>query len=68
LRHAAASWSLAGGADLQQVREMLGHTSLRAVERYLHALPGTTNRTALEANHRCRQQNTGESSRGATPT
>ena len=55
LRHAAASWSLAGGADLQQVREMLGHTSLRAVERYLHSLPGTTNRTALEANHRTRQ-------------
>ena len=55
LRHAAASWSLAGGADLQQVREMLGHTSLRAVERYLHSLPGTTNRTALEANYRTRQ-------------
>ena len=60
LRHAAASWSLAGEADLQQVRAMLGHTSLRAVERYLHTLPGTTNRTALEANHRCRQQWTEE--------
>jgi integrase len=55
LRHAAASWPLVGGADLQQVREMLGHTSLRAVERYLHSLPGTTNRAALDANHRTRQ-------------
>jgi integrase len=40
LRHASASWALAGGATVQQVREHLGHTSLRAVERYLHNLPG----------------------------
>jgi hypothetical protein len=41
LRHASASWALAGGATVQQVREHLGHVSLRAVERYLHNLPGT---------------------------
>lgn len=41
LRHASASWALAGGATVQQVREHLGHLSLRAVERYLHNLPGT---------------------------
>ena len=40
LRHASASWALAGGATVQQVREHLGHVSLRAVERYLHNLPG----------------------------
>jgi hypothetical protein len=40
LRHASASWALAGGATVQQVREHLGHTSLRAVERYLHNPPG----------------------------
>src|SRR6202035_1301491 len=40
LRHASASWALAGGATVQQVREHLGHISLRAVERYLHNLPG----------------------------
>ena len=56
LRHTAASWSLHGGANLQQVRTMLGHKSLRAVERYLHEMPGTTNRNALEANHRARNQ------------
>jgi integrase len=39
LRHAHASWVLAGGADLQIVRERLGHAGLRATERYLHTLP-----------------------------
>jgi hypothetical protein len=41
LRHASASWALAAGATVQQVREHLGRTSLRAVERYLHNLPGS---------------------------
>lgn len=40
LRHAHASWLLAGGADLQVVKERLGHGSIRTTERYLHALPG----------------------------
>jgi integrase len=40
LRHASASWALAGGATVQQVRDHLGHVSLRAIERYLHNLPG----------------------------
>ena len=39
LRHAHASWLLAGGADLQTVRERLGHDSLRATEKYLHTVP-----------------------------
>lgn len=39
LRHAHASWLLAGGADLQVVKERLGQRSIRATERYLHALP-----------------------------
>jgi integrase len=40
LRHAHASWLLAGGADLQVVRERLGHGSITTTEQYLHALPG----------------------------
>lgn len=39
LRHAHASWLLAGGTDIQVVKERLGHGSLRATERYLHTLP-----------------------------
>lgn len=53
-RHTAAAWSLHGGANVQQVRTMLGHRSLGAVERYLHEMPGTTDRSALDANHRAR--------------
>ncbi|WP_285509814.1 tyrosine-type recombinase/integrase [Actinokineospora sp. NBRC 105648] len=48
LRHAHASWLLQGGADLQTVRERLGHASLRAAERYLHTIPNPTD-TALDA-------------------
>jgi site-specific recombinase XerD len=39
LRHAHASWLLAGGADLQAVKERLGHGSITTTERYLHTLP-----------------------------
>ena len=48
LRHAHASWLLAGGADLQVVKERLGHASIATTERYLHTLPDA-DETALEA-------------------
>jgi integrase len=34
LRHAHASWLLAGGADLQVVKQRRGHGSLRTTEKY----------------------------------
>ncbi len=39
LRHAHASWLLAGGADLKAVMERLGHSQLITAQRYLHTLP-----------------------------
>lgn len=39
LRHAHASWLLAGGADIQIVKERLGHGSIITTEKYLHTLP-----------------------------
>jgi len=48
MRHAHASWLLAGGADLQVVRQRLGHGNLRTTERYLHTLPDA-DETALDA-------------------
>lgn len=48
LRHAHASWLLAGGADLQVVKERLGHGSIATTERYLHTLP-EADETALTA-------------------
>lgn len=48
LRHTHASWLLAGGADVQVVKERLGHTSLVTTEKYLHTLP-TADESALEA-------------------
>ena len=54
LRHAHASWLLAGGADIQTVKERLGHGSLRTTEKYLHTLPDTDD-TALDALRRTRR-------------
>lgn len=42
LRHAHASWLLAGGADIQVVKERLGHSSLATTAKYLHSLPTQT--------------------------
>ena len=57
LRHAHASWLLAGGADIQIVKERLGHGSLRTTEKYLHTLPDHDD-TALAALHRTRTRTT----------
>jgi integrase len=48
LRHAHASWLLAGGADLQVVKERLGHASITTTEKYLHTLPDTADQSALD--------------------
>jgi site-specific recombinase XerD len=37
LRHAHASWLLAGGADLQVVRERLWHAKISTTEGHLNA-------------------------------
>ena len=57
LRHAHASWLLAGGADIQVVKERLGHGSLRTTEKYLHTLPDADD-TALDALRRTRSRRT----------
>lgn len=55
LRHAHASWLLAGGADLQVVKERLGHASIATTEKYLHTLPDA-DETALDALARIRRR------------
>lgn len=39
LRHAHASWLLAGGADLLAVMERLGHRQIQTAQQYLHTMP-----------------------------
>jgi site-specific recombinase XerD len=39
LRHAHASWLLAGGADLKGVMERMGHAQIQTTQKYLHTLP-----------------------------
>ena len=44
LRHAHASWLLAGGADLRSVMDRMGHTQIQTTQKYLHTLPDTDRR------------------------
>jgi integrase len=39
VRHAHASWPLAGGADLKGVMERMGHAQIQTTQKYLHTLP-----------------------------
>jgi integrase len=55
MRHAHASWLLAGGADLQMVKERMGHGTIRTTERYLHTLPDADD-AALDALRRIRDR------------
>jgi integrase len=58
LRHAHASWLLAGGADLQMVKDRLGHGSISTTEKYLHTLPEADD-AALDAFSKIRNRTTG---------
>lgn len=39
LRHAHASWLLAGGSDRKSVMERMGHAQIQTTQKCLHALP-----------------------------
>jgi len=57
LRHAHASWLLAGGADLKTVMDRMGHSQIQTTQKYLHSLPDADD-TAIAAFQRTRQRHT----------
>jgi len=50
LRHAHASWLLAGGSDIRSVMDRMGHAQITTTQKYLHPLPDADqkNLAALE--------------------
>jgi len=57
LRHAHASWLLAGGADLKTVMERMGHAQIMTTQKYLHTLPDADDK-ALAAFEAVRKRST----------
>ena len=55
LRHAHASWLLAGGSDLKSVMDRMGHAQITTTQKYLHALPDADAKN-LDALNRTRGQ------------
>ena len=53
LRHAHASWLLAGGSDLKSVMDRMGHAQITTTQKYLHALPDADTKN-LDALNRIR--------------
>lgn len=53
VRHAHASWLLAGGSDLASVMDRLGHAHIQTTEKYLHA-PAEADQKNLTALDRIR--------------
>jgi hypothetical protein len=64
LRHAHASWLLHGGADLQVVKERMGHAKISTTERYLGTLPDV-DETAVDALAKVRNRSRQGSPSGA---
>jgi len=48
LRHAHASWLLAGGSDLKSVMERMGHAQIQTTQKYLHPEADQRNLDALD--------------------
>jgi site-specific recombinase XerD len=58
LRHAHASWLLAGGADLKGVVERMGHAQIQTTQKYLHTLPDS-NKKNIDAFSRIADRRSG---------
>jgi site-specific recombinase XerD len=56
LRHAHASWLLAG-SDLRSVMERMGHAQIQTTQKYLHAL-SEADRKNIDALARARSRQT----------
>ena len=55
LRHAHASWLLAGGSDLKSVMDRMGHAQITTTQKYLHTLPDADAKN-LDALNRVRRK------------
>jgi integrase len=51
LRHAHASWLLAGGSDLKAVMDRMGHAQITTTQKYLHPMPDADHKNLTALGH-----------------
>lgn len=54
LRHTCAAWLVSAGASLIEVRELLGHSTIRMTERYAHLAPDNVRNAVARLDERSR--------------
>ena len=67
LRHAHASWLLAGGSDLKSVMDRMGQAQITTTQKYLHTLPDADTKN-LDALTKTRGQHWVDDSGGHSET
>ena len=69
LRHAHASWLLAGGSDITSVMDRMGHAQITTTQKYLHPMPDADhkNLTALDRIRNPQQPGGAEPGAGRDP-
>lgn len=65
LRHAHASWLLAGGSDLKSVMDRMGHAQITTTQKYLHPMPDSDAKN-LDALNRIRRRQPQDGEDGTT--
>jgi integrase len=63
LRHTCAAWLVSAGVPLAEVRDLLGHSTVKMTERYAHLAPENVRRAVAVLEGRSHSGHTGEEER-----
>jgi hypothetical protein len=67
LRHTRAAWLAQAGVPLAQIRDLLGHSTIKVTERYAHLAPENARGTVEVLDHESRFGHVGGCTEGKDP-